>query len=178
MPIHPDREPKMSKKERLALTYTISVLALGVLALLDLHVGAVKLSSGEIFQALTGTADSRIAAIVNSLRLPRLLTAILAGIGLAMSGAVMQAVFRNPLADPHILGISAGAGTGVAIATLCTAGTGIALSISAAAGAFCMSLIILWISLRTRRASALLITGVMLGYIMSTMLSRFITLFE
>ena len=70
MPIHPDREPKMSKKERLALTYTISVLALLVLALLDLHVGAVKLSSSEIFQALTGTADSRIAAIVNSLRLP------------------------------------------------------------------------------------------------------------
>ena len=171
MPIHPDREPKMSKKERLALTYTISVLALLVLALLDLHVGAVKLSSGEIFQTLTGTADSRIAAIVNSLRLPRLLTAILAGIGLAMSGSVMQAVFRNPLADPHILGISAGAGTGVAIATLCTAGTGIALSISAAAGAFCMSLIILWISLRTRRASALLITGVMLGYIMSALTS-------
>ena len=171
MPIHPDREPKMSKKERLALTYTISVLALLVLALLDLHVGAVKLSSSEIFQALTGNADSRIAAIVNSLRLPRLLTAILAGIGLAMSGSVMQAVFMNPLADPHILGISAGAGTGVAIATLCTAGTGIALSISAAAGAFCMSLIILWISLRTRRASALLITGVMLGYIMSALTS-------
>ena len=90
MPIHPDREPKMSKKERLALTYTISVLALLVLALLDLHVGAVKLSSSEIFQALTGTADSRIAAIVNSLRLPRLLTAILAGIGLAMSGSVIS----------------------------------------------------------------------------------------
>ena len=157
MPIHPDREQKMSKKERLALTYTISVLALLVLALLDLHVGAVKRSSSEIFRALTGTADSRIAAIVNSLRLPRLLTAILAGIGLAMSGSVMQAVFRNPLADPHILGISAGAGTGVAI--------------SAAAGAFCMSLIILWISLRTRRASALLITGVMLGYIMSALTS-------
>ena len=56
------------------------------------------------------------------LRLPRMLTAIIAGASLALAGAQMQAIFRNPLADPHIMGVSGGAGLGAAIAALAVSG--------------------------------------------------------
>ena len=159
------------KRHRLALTYLLTGLVLLAAAAFDLCTGAVHLTPAEIFGAVTGSADSRTASIVLGLRLPRILTAMLAGAGLAVSGALMQTVFRNPLADPHILGVSAGAGTGVAVATVLSAGTGIVISISAAAGALCTALLIIWISSRIRRASALLVTGVMMGFILSALTS-------
>ena len=58
------------------------------------------------------------AGIFLKLRLPRMLTAVLAGACLSLAGLQMQSVFRNPLADPHIMGVSAGAGTGAAMTTL------------------------------------------------------------
>ena len=75
--------------------------ALGLLALLllDLLVGG-------------GTVSMATGAVLWKLRVPRVLTAVIAGGALAASGAQMQAVFRNPLADPHIMGVSGGAGRG------------------------------------------------------------------
>jgi len=69
---------------------------------------------------LTGGAglSGMDASIFMKLRLPRMLTAVLAGAGLSLAGLQMQSIFRNPLADPHIMGVSAGAGTGAAVATL------------------------------------------------------------
>ena len=90
---------------RLSRSLTILTLVVLLLALLDLCCGGTGF----------GLPDN---VIFMKLRLPRMLTAILAGASLALAGLQMQGIFRNPLADPHIMGVSAGAGTGAAVATL------------------------------------------------------------
>jgi len=115
-------------------------------------------------------------SVLLKLRLPRVLTAILAGGALALSGALMQAVFRNPLSDPHIMGVSAGAGLGAAIAVVATAGGGLilhglALSGAAFAGAALVSALILLLSRRISSPATLLISGVMLGFVFSAVSS-------
>lgn len=83
----------------------LSAAAVLLLAGTDLLTGGVGLGGMDV-------------GIFLKLRLPRMLTAVLAGAGLSLAGLQMQSVFRNPLADPHIMGVSAGAGTGAAVATL------------------------------------------------------------
>ena len=110
--------------------------------------------------------------VLLKLRLPRVLTALLAGSALSLSGMQMQAIFRNPLSDPHIMGVSAGAGLGAAVAVVATAGAGIlthslALSGAAFAGAVVVSVLILLIAQRVSAPTSLLIAGVMLGFVFS-----------
>ncbi len=90
------------------------VLALSFLAALT--IGSVRIAPGTILAALAGGADRTIAAILWEIRLPRILMAALAGAALASAGASFQAVLRNPLADPYILGISGGAALGAILA--------------------------------------------------------------
>lgn len=104
------------------------------------------------------------------LRAPRVATAILAGAALAAAGTQMQSVLRNPLADPHIMGVSAGASLGAAIATLSGAGL-LPVTGAAFAGAFMSAMIILYVSKRFSSASTLLIFGVMLGFIVNAAVS-------
>ena len=78
--------------------------------------GAASIPLHDVIEALTAPADHSVGKIVWNLRLPRALTGAMVGANLAVSGAILQAVMRNPLADPHIIGISAGAGiTGISI---------------------------------------------------------------
>lgn len=112
--------------------------------------------------------------IMLRLRAPRIATALLAGAALAMSGAQMQSIFRNPLADPHIMGVSAGASLGAAIATMSggpSSGSGISVAVAAFIGAFCSAMIILAVSRKFRHASTLLIFGIMLGFIVNAIVS-------
>lgn len=123
------------------------------------------------------------AAIMRMLRIPRAFTAALAGAALALSGAQMQSIFRNPLADPHIMGVSSGASLGAAAAIMLSGrfmmeGTAVAqtlggLSIAgaASAGAAISSAAILAVSGRLRHSGTLLIFGVMLGFIVSATVS-------
>lgn len=74
--------------------------------------GTTHLSAGEVVSAVFGNGTPMNEKVVWNLRLPRLLTALLAGIALAASGSLMQGSIRNPLADPHIVGVSSGAGVG------------------------------------------------------------------
>ncbi len=109
------------------------------------------------------------------LRLPRMLTALLAGASLALSGLQMQAVFRNPLADPHIMGVSGGAGLGAAIVALALGTSpawfsGMTLALAAFAGAALTALLIVALASRLR-ATTLLILGVMLGFVFSALSS-------
>jgi iron complex transport system permease protein len=91
--------------------------ALGLLLLFSLHFGTVSISLKETVSILLGNdRDSTAAKIIMQVRLPRIMTALLIGMMLAAGGAVSQAVFRNPLADPYIIGISAGAAAGAALA--------------------------------------------------------------
>ena len=123
-------------------------------------------------------SDSEIwTNIVISSRLPQVLTAIVAGAGLAVSGLQMQTVFRNPLAGPSVLGISNGSALGVAFVVLLSGKIGgvalsrlgylgdAAMSVAAIVGALAVMLLIVWISQKVKGNVTLLIIGVMIGYL-------------
>ena len=143
-------------KRRHILFLIISIVLLIVTCVADLTWG--------------GIAD---ADIMKHLRLPRMATALLAGAAMALSGSQMQSIFRNPLADPHIMGISSGASLGAALATMYAGATfgGAPVAVAAAAGASGAAAIILYASGRFRNASILLIFGVMLGFIITAVVS-------
>lgn len=108
------------RKWTLALLCAIALVALlFIFVLLDLSwAGNRTLSLGEVWAALTGNGSWGTDQIVNVRNLPRIAMGIFVGAGLAVTGGVMQAVFRNPLADPYILGLSSGASLGSAVAIL------------------------------------------------------------
>ena len=87
-------------------------LLLGVVAVAALGIGSARLTPAEVLDALRGAGTDPAATIVWELRLPRILLAALIGGALALSGAVFQALLRNPLADPYVLGVSGGAAVG------------------------------------------------------------------
>ena len=141
----------------------LPVVGLFALLLLDLLVGGGSVS------LVTG-------AILWKLRVPRVMTAVVAGGALAASGAQMQAVFRNPLADPHIMGVSGGAGLGAAIATMALGTsaaffTGFTVAVAAFLGAFVAAALVVAVSARLRSVTTLLVFGVMLGFIFSALSS-------
>jgi iron complex transport system permease protein len=86
--------------------------------LLSVRVGAVPLELGEVLLALRGEGDPTTVAIVQRLRMPRAVLAALVGAALAASGAAFQALLRNPLADPYVLGVSSGAAVGAVSAVV------------------------------------------------------------
>ncbi|HEU4631060.1 MAG TPA: iron ABC transporter permease [Gemmatimonadaceae bacterium] len=92
------------------------VLLLLAVLLLAVRLGAVSLSLREIVDGVLGRGDATTVAIVRQLRLPRALQAALVGGALALSGAAFQALVRNPLAEPYILGVSSGAAVGAVVA--------------------------------------------------------------
>ena len=96
------------------------VLALAGLAVfgLSLALGSVSLDAAQLWQALTATDAGMAGAIVRELRLPRAVAAFACGGLLALSGALMQVLLRNPLAEPYVLGVSGGAATGALLAML------------------------------------------------------------
>ena len=138
---------------------TVPILAVAVLIL----AGADILAGGGGFSIPEGV-------LMWKLRVPRVLTAILAGCALSLSGAQMQALFRNPLADPHIMGVSGGAALGAALASLAV-GTGLWVSgvsmvAAAFASAFLTALLLIAVSSRVS-GNTLLIFGVLLGFVFS-----------
>ena len=104
---------------------TLLILLVGVLLFaLNLMVGSVSIPLSDFRDVLMGHGDKTYQDIILEVRLPQAITALLVGIGLSISGLLMQTLFRNPLADPSILGISSGASLGVAIVVLLTGKVG------------------------------------------------------
>lgn len=97
-------------KNRLLFAVIILMLAISSTLLMSLSLGAVPLSFEEMLQALLRRGDELQQTILWDLRIPRILAAMVVGSALGMSGALLQGMLRNSLADPFILGISAGAG--------------------------------------------------------------------
>ena len=93
-----------------------ALVLLGVVLLLSLAVGARSIPPGEVLDALLHGGDSQEASIVRELRVPRTVLGLLVGVALGLAGALMQALTRNPLADPGLLGVNAGAGAAVIVA--------------------------------------------------------------
>jgi iron complex transport system permease protein len=167
-----------------------TLLFLGILAValfcLDIMLGSVAIPFKEVFRIVT-TGESENQAwlfIIEKIRLPKSVTAILAGCGLSVSGLQMQTLFRNPLAGPSELGITAGAGLGVAAVMLAGGGSASMYAISqlgisgswliigmASLGSAGVLALILLIAGRIRDNVILLIVGVMIGTITLSIIS-------
>lgn len=166
---------------------TIGAMAVLLVAVfvLTLAAGSVAIPPSEVVGILLGRAPSEApwATIVHQVRLPRAVTALLAGAGLGVGGLQMQTLFRNPLADPFILGISSGASLGVALVVLAagTAGTSlvdglgllgnVGVAGAAATGAAAVTVVVLMVSRRVASAATVLIIGLMAGYATSAVVS-------
>ena len=106
-----------TRRRALFILAVLAALAVASLAL-ALMVGSVHVPLGDVFPALFGAENSMLAEVVRSLRLPRALAGFACGGLLALAGALLQVLLRNPLADPYVLGISGGAGVGAILAML------------------------------------------------------------
>lgn len=168
----------MSRKITMLL---MLLLALSIIAfiILNLLLGTVRIPAGDVIDILLGNhSDNRIwTNIVMKSRLPQSLTAAMAGAGLAVSGLLMQTVFRNPLAGPSVLGISSGASLGVACVVLLSGSIGgvtlsrlgvigeVLITLSAITGSLLIMALIAFVARKVRGNVTLLIMGVMIGYI-------------
>ena len=156
------------------LALTAIMLTICVLIIFQLIFGSITIPFSDVFSILTGHGDegpNRV--IVLESRLPRTLSSIFGGIALALSGWLMQTLFRNPLAGPSILGITSGASLGVAIVVLSGSFFGFNLastfgSLSIVGGALIGASSILFIMLfaagRMKDQITLLIIGIMVGH--------------
>lgn len=144
---------------------TFAALIAAAAVALSLAVGAAGLSFDRVLAGLFGAGTSGERSIVLELRLPRALLAGLAGGGLAVSGATFQAMLRNPLAEPYVLGVSSGAALGAVMVTVFTR-SHLVLPFAALAGALITIVIVFTIAARaTQRMDArvLLLGGVIVG---------------
>jgi iron complex transport system permease protein len=176
------------RSRRLLLGFLLPIL-LVILFVADVATGSVRIPFGATVDILLGrgASDPAWERIVLDLRLPQASTAVLAGAALAVAGLLMQTLFRNPLADPFVLGISSGASLGVALVVLgggaaaagggAIVGSGVASAVggvshvvAAIAGAVLMLLMVVFAARRVSTLT-LLILGVLVGYAASALVS-------
>ena len=164
------------KNTVLALAILLSVV---LFMFLNIALGSVSIPLPAVWDILTGTgeAPANWTNIIWKSRFPQVLTALVAGAGLSISGLQMQTVFKNPLADPSVLGISSGASLGVALVVLMSGAIGgialsqagilgeVALTVAAIAGAMAVMALIVLASHKVKGNVTLLIIGVMIGYL-------------
>jgi len=157
----------------------LGIIIVGIiLFILNLFVGSVTVPIDEIFKVLLDdNPDKTLSVIIFNYRLPQALTALLAGAALAVAGLLMQTLFRNPLADPSMLGISSGASLGVGIVILLTgaiSGTAVSsfgwwstigVSLAAFIGAVLVLFVMLAFSSRMKNMTTLIIIGLMIAYL-------------
>ncbi|MDD5185118.1 MAG: iron ABC transporter permease [Paludibacter sp.] len=166
------------KSRHVIIFLSLSFLTLG-LFLADLAWGSIPVSVREIFSVFFGKgADAINSEILLNFRLPKAITAILAGSSLSVAGLMMQTLFRNPLADPFILGVSSGASLGVAIVMMAATllpvafiSSGWALIVAAIIGASIVLLLVVGVSFKVNNAVTLLIVGIMFGSIAGSLVS-------
>lgn len=176
-----ENKPLMTARTsvRLWIGFIGLTAALILLFIANLNLGSVHLSPAEIWRILIERSGERAAIILN-IRLPRILSVILLGGALSVSGFLLQTFFANPIAGPFILGISSGAKLAVALTLIGFLGRGIQVgSITLITAAFLGSTLsmgfVLSISSRVKRMSMLIISGVMLGYIFSAITDFVVT---
>lgn len=152
---------------RPALRLLCLALAVALSLLLAIRMGAVPLTSSQVIRAALGDGDEVTLAIVQGLRLPRSVQAALVGAALGASGATFQALLRNALAEPYILGVSGGAAVGaVAAIVLGLTGSAWMLPLAAFAGALLAIVLVLRIAASVGQAldtRILLLAGVVVG---------------
>ena len=142
--------------------FPILILLLLLLFVIDLMVGAADIPLSALW------TDGLEHRILMQLRLPKALTAVIAGVALSLSGLQMQTLFRNPLAGPSVLGVSSGATLGVAFLVMLGSVLGFSAAsgwmiLCAVLGAMLILLVVLFISFRVQGGATLLIVGMMIG---------------
>jgi iron complex transport system permease protein len=149
------------------------------LFLADLAWGSIHISLREIISVFFGKGGDGInSEILLNFRLPKAITAILAGASLSVAGLMMQTLFRNSLADPYILGVSSGASLGVALVMMAASvlpvafvSSGWALIVAAIIGASVVLVLVVGVSFKVNNAVSLLIVGLMFGTIAGSIVS-------
>ncbi|WP_329279215.1 FecCD family ABC transporter permease [Streptomyces sp. NBC_00691] len=166
---------------RYALVVAGLLLALAAAATASLALGSVRIPPGQVIDVLTGRAagPSPYRTIVLDVRLPRVLLGAVVGAGLAVVGAVLQALVRNRLADPFLLGISSGASAGAVLVLVAGGGVGLvggvtttlALPAGAFAGALLSLVLVYGLARRggTLTSTRLVLAGVAVSYILSAL---------
>jgi iron complex transport system permease protein len=169
-----------------SLKWSALLGALAVFFVLELSLGSVTIPFGSVLSILCGGSDGSEAwhDIVLLFRLPRAITAMFAGAALGVAGLTMQTLFRNPLAEPYILGVSSGASLGVALVVLVTEGLGwdllferagimgsSALVVAATVGSVSVLSVVLSFARRVESNTTLLIIGLMFGYLASALVN-------
>jgi iron complex transport system permease protein len=175
----------LTRKKALTISALLTVL-LGLVILFSVMVGSVKVkplrSIAILLQSilgLKGVGTETERAIILSLRVPRALLAGLVGAGLSVSGAIFQALLRNPLADPYILGVSSGAAVGAIIAILLGLST---LSLGLPLASFIGALLAIVLVFNFGRQdgkihpNTLLLAGVIIGSFLSALIMFFISI--
>ncbi|MBN1622069.1 MAG: iron ABC transporter permease [Endomicrobiales bacterium] len=167
----------MNKK--IGITSLLLILFL-LTVFLSLIAGGNEIKAGDVFSSLLNPdTDSVVSTIVWKIRVPRIILGILVGIGLSISGCVLQAILRNPLADPYTLGISGGAALGATFAIV----TGIAglsmvsLPLFAFTGTLASMLLVYYIASRYNfSVYTLILAGVIIGFLFSSLVLLIIAL--
>ena len=169
----------MTLRSKTRRIYVVLLPLLVLLAAGNLFYGAVPIPPSAVLDILSGGGGDNQAwtIILTGSRLPQAVTALLAGAALAVSGLLLQTLFRNPLAGPSILGISDGANLGVALVMLASGGAvgslgGYMATVAGAmAGACAILAVIVFFSRRVGSNVMLLIIGIMVGYLVSSCIS-------
>jgi iron complex transport system permease protein len=155
------------------------VAASAAMLLVGLAVGPADLAPATVWQAVLGRGDEATAAIVRDLRLPRVLLAYLIGGSLAVTGASLQAVVRNPLADPYLLGLSGGAGLGAVAAIALGLGGAWAVPLAALVGAVLAIVLVYRVALAAGGhldTRVLLLAGVVVGAFAASLMGAIMAL--
>ena len=169
--------------------FGLLIVGVLVVATLSICVGTVPLNPKTVILSLSNAADVDpvLKQIILDFRMPRVLTALLAGAALATSGLMMQTIFRNPLADPFVLGVQSGASLGVALVVLAITPIGIQLTanldasgqllliLASSSGAAVALFTVLFLSRRADVVSMLII-GLMISYAIGAIVSILIFL--
>lgn len=173
-------ESRMNDASHSKIKWFILILALPILGLFDIIFGSAHIPLQEFFDLMGGKAITRSnEIIILQSRLPKALTAILAGGAISLSGLLMQTLFRNPLAGPYLLGVSSGAGLGVAILVMGSTFFGFqsifgwTLTVAALSGSVGILLLLFLVSLKVKDIMTLLIVGIMVGSIASAIIGIF-----
>ena len=162
------------------MTRWIGLVAAALAALLlGVSVGPADLTMGAVWDALLGRGDNATVAIVRDLRMPRALLAFFVGGSLAVTGAALQALVRNPLADPYLLGLSGGAGLGAVAAIVFRVGGVWAVPLAALGGALLAIALVYRLALVSGAvldARVLLLSGVVVGAFAASLMGAIIAI--
>jgi len=167
-------------KIRTKSAFLIMIVVLIVFFILALGVGSADISVLDIIKSLISPGDVFMGKIIVTIRLPRILAAIILGGALSVSGFLLQIFFGNPIAGPYVLGISSSAKLFVALSMVFLIGRGITITslflvISAFVGSLLALMIVLLLSVKVRNMSLLVVCGVMIGYICSAVTEFVVT---